>query len=1365
MRSERLTLRQNQHGVSVEEISGSSQSSYSRATRELEETEEEESCDWTCPMETGKMGDFAINNQLEKSTTLSPSSKTYSHVTDDSSLSSAAGLDLRDCAPEKVCQDWDPEVLLAADILASRTSWSNFIKEFTTTSYPSKINPVSHQENVVSTTFANCRNNSKRSLRVQLPESNSAIQMENFLSLLESVDPSWLTPSSTTWAMDMIVAFVCGLGLFCLLLPLLPLDSPSPAPAGNTNPQKSTCITVDIYGRKVHSVRVLPYSSCPNSWPHEILAAIISPAFYSIQERLANTISICSQLGQDASGEAFKPDAAKAHLPPRQPTGESEETHSSLETSSASCNEHLLLKDSKPLSPVMLNSSPMESQSSESASWPPETLTTGRHLSQSQQRVSSYPSDPLDPVACSPPMTDPSAATLHVERKMLETSQRPTLPGLPSPIPTTAGINLSRRPTSTIPDLNYSSRSTSISLNQEHLSRPTSSTPGVGHLDRPTSSSPGLEHSSRPISGPFRYQLTSRTVCHSTSAPDEALKEDLALTIDKASFWKGPKDSHLEAVEPTLISPVIHEIQQDHIRKRVQQKHCKGETKGRSDLSTIGMVNKLDSCSSKEGNVTSCPFWMDPTHKRVLANGLQEKCVQLYWGLPCLHSESLVAPVSMADSPLDLAFILFNGLSTYSPSHVKNKGHPQLCSPEPLLQHLVKSQPLSSKISWSRTPSETRIQGKAHDASSLSKLPCNSSPVKKDGASCLTSSRAQFIVSPRARNLEHHLIKKQGEISSDLPVSDKKSQEAANQNTIKGWDSLGQEPVVHNQGDYISPEFREKTEEHFKKRRTQHQFQWPPKVQLSLDLGQAEVNHRISCPSSQANESGESLQSVSAKGPEMLQPWQTTLRDLPKYLERALEQDLPPEGSQGRGLKTINTLNLKTATSLPYPQSSKASLSWESTYDSMIETASILGHPIQQAPEGDMKIKASSMESQYTQNSPSVLQPATLREVPPCNNSVSSEAPTTAQRYNDTNLSTPQCLVGRIWHRERVDRSMAENPEPNQCQLHGIWKTLESERFTLRENQHGVSVEEISSSSQSSYSTAIRELEETEEEESCDWTHPMETGKMGDFAINNQLEKSTTLSPSSKTYSHVTDDSSLSSAAGLVLRDCAPEKVCQDWDPEVLLAADILASRTSWSNFIKEFTTHKLPVQNKSRFSSRGRSFHHICKLQEQQQYQSFVTNMQKDKYRSPPTQDTKLHGTKPVQGHPSNDETFGDKIKKVIFSTFTPNCNIQEKSRPNCQSFPSFTQGPLTGPSLPQKARSKPVYEPKINPKSVGTVYHAGIKSQPSFDTGIPYVKEQVQATRDPVSRASSCYKSAHMQHAPGIPVSCPRHRHCIKV
>uniref|UniRef100_A0A8D2GUV1 SPATA31 domain-containing protein n=1 Tax=Urocitellus parryii TaxID=9999 RepID=A0A8D2GUV1_UROPR len=45
--------------------------------------------------------------------------------------------------------------------------------------------------------------------------------MENALLLLKRVSTTWLSPGHSTWVVDMLLAFVCGLGLFLLLLPCL----------------------------------------------------------------------------------------------------------------------------------------------------------------------------------------------------------------------------------------------------------------------------------------------------------------------------------------------------------------------------------------------------------------------------------------------------------------------------------------------------------------------------------------------------------------------------------------------------------------------------------------------------------------------------------------------------------------------------------------------------------------------------------------------------------------------------------------------------------------------------------------------------------------------------------------------------------------------------------------------------------------------------------------------------------------------------------------------------------------------------------------------------------------------------------------
>ncbi|GAB1298171.1 Gene model 904, (NCBI) [Apodemus speciosus] len=54
--------------------------------------------------------------------------------------------------------------------------------------------------------------------------------MEKFLALIKSISDSWMSPSSVVIAMDMTIAFLCGAGLFFLLLPFLKELPVSPPP-------------------------------------------------------------------------------------------------------------------------------------------------------------------------------------------------------------------------------------------------------------------------------------------------------------------------------------------------------------------------------------------------------------------------------------------------------------------------------------------------------------------------------------------------------------------------------------------------------------------------------------------------------------------------------------------------------------------------------------------------------------------------------------------------------------------------------------------------------------------------------------------------------------------------------------------------------------------------------------------------------------------------------------------------------------------------------------------------------------------------------------------------------------------------------
>ena len=122
-------------------------------------------------------------------------------------------------------------------------------------------------------------------------------------------------------------------------------------------------------------------------------------------------------------------------------------------------------------------------------------------------------------------------------------------------------------------------------------------------------------------------------------------------------------------------------------------------------------------------------------------------------------------------------------------------------------------------------------------------------------------------------------------------------------------------------------------------------------------------------------------------------------------------------------------------------------------------------------------------------------------------------------------------------------------------------ESQESEGSALGEMYRGVSDWEISVTFQSPSSRDTRELEEAEEEESCECALPMESGEMGNSQISELLESI------SKDPEDLCLSTSHCLAAGFVPQDCATGKFFQDCAPEVLLAADILTSRASQSCF------------------------------------------------------------------------------------------------------------------------------------------------------------------------------------------------------
>lgn len=87
--------------------------------------------------------------------------------------------------------------------------------------------------------------------------------MDNALLLLKRVSASWLSPGPTTWLVDLLLALVCGLGLFLLLLPCLQGGpEPPPAPSPKKNSRKVSALGPHPAAR--HSFSCVMMSTFPS---------------------------------------------------------------------------------------------------------------------------------------------------------------------------------------------------------------------------------------------------------------------------------------------------------------------------------------------------------------------------------------------------------------------------------------------------------------------------------------------------------------------------------------------------------------------------------------------------------------------------------------------------------------------------------------------------------------------------------------------------------------------------------------------------------------------------------------------------------------------------------------------------------------------------------------------------------------------------------------------------------------------------------------------------------------------------------------------------------------------------------------------
>ncbi|KAB0347154.1 hypothetical protein FD754_012011 [Muntiacus muntjak] len=666
--------------------------------------------------------------------------------------------------------------------------------------------------------------------------------MESFFSL-KSITATLQRSSSTSWLIDITLAFLCGLGLFLLLLPCLQSNSYFPPSRKHINIRKHQVEVKRSQSRK-KSGSLKACRDCLEELEgtHHLVSLLQSHL-----GRLPDNSGFRHFSCQDLLDEVCKAGPAGVHQPRREPVEDAAPATSLLAP---------LTKHRVPLASVIspgptTSSVPVRSHTSLSTSQPLEPFVFPDLLSSPPVALSSPPPHPPDSEAC--PLTSSSTP--------------PLLDSILTQHDSSMALPLGTAPQSLFPHPPWSA----------------SLTPALS----------GLGQSYGPVSALSWWQAAAKALDLSTSSEYKSQKKHLSHNPAGASFWIGPPDRQVEASSPSLLKSHEQKLLDIQVTKRVEIKIWKEKEKDESLLKQMSpdchlnsLGNMLKSLQAKQDTTTPQPFWSTKdkpeqlpclqhfSYPKVLGNNLQQKYNQLFWGLPSLHSESLVATVLIPEtSSVPQSPFLFNGISHACPVQMQAKISPLLPQFQPLSHLEFQPRPFIPTIPQFQPPPLARTQTQAHLNSSLPILPSSSSAqIRTSGLSCPTAqNKPQSLTQTEIQHSEWSLLQKQLENGKTLSSVVKQSQEVFNAFPS----NLPEDSWVVSilpENFPISPELRKQLEQHLQNWLIQHRWELPQRIQESLDIRQlqgelpgtcqAKGKDRPSQPSSFTGESSKDAQKV-----------------------------------------------------------------------------------------------------------------------------------------------------------------------------------------------------------------------------------------------------------------------------------------------------------------------------------------------------------------------------------------------------------------------------------------------------------------------------------------------------------------------
>ncbi|KAG8525166.1 Spermatogenesis-associated protein 31D1, partial [Galemys pyrenaicus] len=363
-----------------------------------------------------------------------------------------------------------------------------------------------------------------------------------------------------------------------------------------------------------------------------------------------------------------------------------------------------------------------------------------------------------------------------------------------------------------------------------------------------------IEHSSLSVTEYTWWQPNTTDWFPSTSGPRDFRQEFITLHSSETSFGGDPAANLVEPGDLSFLSPGVLALLERQVQKRSDFLTWKEKEKERYSFpKTLGPGYQLNSSrkmlgsiADKDDKAVSSPFWSSKDkpqelqmheqspHLKSLEDHLQQKRIQLFWGLPSLHSESLSSAVHVSgDSP---SIFVFNRIPNAS------TGQESPLFPQPLSLPLPESQPPALPQTLPPSPSVPEVQPQAL-------LPCPV-PAQPPGPShqiriCgvffhRPQNEPHFLDSSVIERLEWHLLQKQQENMWGLPSV---VQSSHNDFCSSPPDSPQHRAThIHESisilpGEFpLTDEIRNKLEHHLRKRLIQHRWGLPQRIAHSLSL-------------------------------------------------------------------------------------------------------------------------------------------------------------------------------------------------------------------------------------------------------------------------------------------------------------------------------------------------------------------------------------------------------------------------------------------------------------------------------------------------------------------------------------------------